>query len=77
MAKPEPSQSESAFTAGKFVVSDTDAKGARDPIALVSQVKAMRTAYRWATGAGLILVAVESNERDEAVRRITAALEGE
>lgn len=71
-------KSSDGFTAGRYVIADTDARGARDPIGLTSQVKLMREGMERALGGrppGLILVVVDDDERDAAVTRLKAALE--
>jgi hypothetical protein len=66
------------FTAGRYVLADTDAEGARDPIGLTQQVKFMRDGMERALGGrrpGLILLVVDDDERHAAVARLKAALE--
>lgn len=62
------------LTLDTFVVSSTDAVGARDPIALTQQVKIMRDGFEKAGhGApGLILIVVKNNEVQAAVDIIRA-----
>lgn len=64
------------FTDGRFVMSWVDAAGARDPIALTSQVKYLRGRLK-NTGfdAGLVLLVVADEELDAAVELVQAALD--
>lgn len=63
------------FTDGRYTLADTDSRGTRDPIALTSQVKLMRTGYRYGDHEpALILVMVADPERAAAVDRIRTAL---
>ena len=67
-----------AFTPGRYVVAWVDAAGARDPIALTSQVKFMRERFETlGHKAALVLLVVADGECDEAVERIKTALERE
>lgn len=64
------------FTPGRFVVSWCDAQTARDPIALTSQVKALRDGLeRSGHTPALILLVVADGEQDAATDRIIAALQ--
>lgn len=71
-------QSSGQFTAGRYVLADTDAAGARDVIELTAQVKFMREGMETVIGSrpGLILVVVDDAERKAAVGRILKALDG-
>lgn len=63
------------YTPGRYVVSWTDADGARDPIALTSQVKAMRDGFeRLGHRPALLLIVVAEGEQDAAVQLIEEAL---
>lgn len=63
------------FTAGRYVVSWTDGAGARDPIMLTAQVKAMRDGFeRAGHRPALLLVVVADGEQDAAAALIEAAL---
>lgn len=67
-----------AYTPGRFVVSWVGAEGARDPIALTSQVKAMRVGFeRLGHKPALLLVVVADGEVDAAADLIREALDGE
>jgi hypothetical protein len=65
-----------AYTPGRFVVSWIGAKGARDPILLTSQVKAMRDGFE-AIGhsPALMLVVVVVAELDAACELLVTALD--
>ena len=64
------------YTPGRFVLADTDAEGARDPIGLTQQVKFMREGLKRAGhDPALILVVVADAERKAAVERIHGVLE--
>lgn len=65
-----------AYTPGRFVVSWVGAEGARDPIALTSQVKAMRDGFE-SIGhkPALLLVVVADGEVDAAADLLRKALD--
>ncbi len=64
-----------AYTPGRFAVSWIDAQGARDPIALTSQVEMMRQGFeRAGYRPALLLVVVADGEQDAAVDLLTKAL---
>ena len=66
----------STYTPGRFVIAWTSATGARDPIALTSQVKTMRLGFERAGHTpALVLIVVADGEIDAAVDRITEALD--
>lgn len=64
------------FSPGRYVLSWCDAKTARDPIGLTSQVKMLREGLANAGHtAALLLIVVADGEQDEAVKRIVTALD--
>lgn len=64
------------FTPGRFVLSWIDAEGARDPIALTSQVKAMRDGFEHVGHKpALLLVVVADGEENAAADLVTHALD--
>ena len=66
------------YTPGRYVVAWVPADGARDPIALTSQVKLMREGFeRSGHKPALILIVVTDGEEDAAVDLVTQALEAE
>lgn len=65
------------FVDGRYVLADTDARGARDVIGLTSQVKFMREGFQTrGHDPALILIVVAEPERKAAVARILTALDG-
>ncbi len=65
-----------SYTAGRYVVSWVGAAGARDPIALTSQVKVMRDGFvRSGHTPALMLVVVDDDELDAAVELVQQALD--
>lgn len=64
------------YTQGRYILSDTDAYGARDMPGLVSQVKLMRDTFLAGikVQAGLIIIAVDDSQRKAAKRRILSVL---
>lgn len=64
------------YTAGRFVLADTDSRGARDMIGLTQQVKFMREGMERAGHTpGLILLVVADDERKGVVERLKTVLE--
>ncbi len=65
------------ITPGRYVLAETDAAGARDPIGLLEQVAVMREMYSDGIGEApaLVLLVVDTADRAEVVRRITSALD--
>lgn len=64
-----------SYTPGRYVVSWVGAEGARDPIALTSQVKAMRDGFeRLGHKPALLLIVVADGEQDAAVALLEEAL---
>jgi len=65
------------FAPGRYVMADTDAQGARDPVSLVSQTNVMRERMEQSIGnpVGLIIIVVQEDQRKAAVGRIQRALD--
>jgi len=64
------------YTPGRFVVSWIGAEGARDPIALTSQVKMMRDGFeRLGHKPALLLIVVADGEVDAAAALVQEALD--
>lgn len=71
-------QSRAVYTDGRYLLASTDARGSRDPIALTSQVKHMRTVFEEAGHVPvLMLVVVAEDEAYEACLRVSQALTGD